>query len=64
MKRTNRKLSDKTKQKISAALRGKNKSIQHKEAIAKGMEKYWSTIPDQIEENNSINLKADEKWEK
>lgn len=61
MKRTSRKLSDKTKQKISAALSGKNKSLKHKEAISKGMESYWATIPNSREENNSINPKTNEK---
>jgi len=61
MKRTNRKLSDDTKQKISARLKGKKKSAEHKIAISKGMECYWSTIPYSSEENNSTNLKSDEK---
>lgn len=45
MKRTNRKLSEETKQKISAALRGKSKSEQHRQSLSAALVKYWATIP-------------------
>ena len=61
MKRTNRKLSNDTKHKISSRLKGKQKSAEHKKAISKSMECYWATIPYSSEENNSTNLKSDEK---
>ena len=45
MKRTNRKLSESTKQKIANSLKGRKKSERHKQAIAKGMIEYWKSIP-------------------
>ena len=53
MKRTTRKMSTITKQRISQKLKGKTKTTKHKEAISEGMIKYWSTIPE-INENDSI----------
>jgi hypothetical protein len=61
MKRTTRKLSESTKQKIANSLKGRKKTERHKQAIAKGMERYWKNIPVLSEENNSTNLKTDEK---
>lgn len=46
-KRKQRQLSDITKQKISAKLKGKRKSISHCANISKGMEGYWAKIPQQ-----------------
>lgn len=53
MKRTNRKLSKETKQKISRALKGKPKTEQHKTALAKALKKYWNTVP--LITDNNIN---------
>lgn len=45
-KRQTRQMSDATKQKISAALRGRKKSVSHCQSISLGLkEKYWSQIP-------------------
>lgn len=46
-KRKQRALSDVTKKKISAKLKGKTKSFQHAANISKGLERYWSQIPQQ-----------------
>lgn len=46
-KRKQRAMSDITKQKISAKLKGKRKSFQHCQNISKGLEGYWSQIPQQ-----------------
>ena len=46
-KRKQRELSDVTKKKISAKLKGRRKSIQHSANISKGLERYWSQIPTQ-----------------
>ena len=44
-KRKTRQMPDATKQKISAALRGRKKSFSHCQAISKGLkEKYWASI--------------------
>ena len=56
MKRITRKMSETTKQRISAKLKGKLKSNKHKEAISKGMENYWKTVPD-YDENISVDNK-------
>lgn len=45
MKRITRKRSEETKHKISAALKGRAKTEQHKRAISKALKKYWATIP-------------------
>lgn len=48
-KRQTREMSDQTKQKISAALQGRKKSISHCIAISNGLKAetggYWSKIP-------------------
>lgn len=44
-KRKQRELSDVTKQKISASLRGRKKSFSHCQNISKGLENYWSQVP-------------------
>ena len=45
MKRTNRRLSVETKQKISQALQNRPKSIRHRQALSIALKKYWQTIP-------------------
>ena len=40
-----RELSDMTKQKISQAMKGKSKSLTHKENISNGLKDYWKKIP-------------------
>ena len=49
-------MSETTKQRISAKLKGKLKSNKHKEAISNGMENYWKTVPD-YDENISVDNK-------
>lgn len=53
-KRKQRALSDATKQKISASLKGRRKSFRHATNISKGLERYWSQIPQQPT-NDTIN---------
>lgn len=43
--RKQRALSDVTKQKISASLKGRKKSFSHCTNISKGLESYWQKIP-------------------
>ena len=43
-KRTSREMSKETRDKISAKLRGRKKSIAHRRAISKGLKKAWSCI--------------------
>ncbi len=52
MKRTTRQRSEETKRKISASLKGKAKSAQHKRAISVALKAYWETIPDSIDSVN------------
>ena len=49
-KRMYRELNEKTKQKISQALRGRRKSAAHIQAISKAMKKYWESIPKKTED--------------
>jgi hypothetical protein len=44
-KRIYRELDDETKQKISAAMRGIQKTTTHKQNIANGMKRYWENVP-------------------
>jgi hypothetical protein len=44
-KRIYRELNDETKQKISAAMRGKQKSSSHKQNISNSMKRYWADVP-------------------
>ena len=53
-KRKQRGLSDLTKQKISMRLKGKCKSPSHASAISKGMQNYWSQIPQQQSGSTSL----------
>ena len=46
-KRKQRALSDATKQKISAKLKGRKKPISVCTKISKGLTNYWSQIPQQ-----------------
>ena len=54
-KRKQRAMSDITKQKISAKLKGKRKSFQHAANISKGLERYWSQIEPQKTDNPTNN---------
>ena len=51
--RTYREMSEETKAKISQALRGRSKSITHKERISAGLKNYWSKIPNNPTENDN-----------
>ena len=51
MRRTSRKLSEETRQKISMALKGKPKTESHRKALAAALVQYWATIP--AEENEA-----------
>jgi len=44
-KRLTRKMSEETKQKISASMKGKAKSDEHKKSLSEALKKYWETIP-------------------
>ena len=44
-KRQYRQMSDETKQKISQSLKGKTKSMSHKENISNGLKHYWEQVP-------------------
>ena len=55
MKRTQRKLSDKTREKISNALKGRKMSNEHKFKISESMKKYWESIPYENNEDNIEN---------
>ena len=54
-KRKQRSMSDITKQKISAKLKGRRKSFQHCSNISKGLENYWQQIPQQNNRNTTNN---------
>ena len=43
-KRTSREMPQETRDKISAKLRGRKKSVTHRQAISKGLKKAWSCI--------------------
>lgn len=55
MTRKFRQLSDETKAKISQSLKGRSKSMTHKEHIRSSMKDYWKTIP-----NKPINSDSNE----
>lgn len=44
-KRKTRKMSDKTKMKISNTLKGRKKSLAYREAISEGLKRAWLKIP-------------------
>lgn len=44
-KRQYRQISDETKKKISASLKGRSKSFSHVENIRNGLRNYWKNIP-------------------
>lgn len=44
-KRQYRQMSDETKEKISQSLKGRSKSMTHKENIKNGLKDYWKNIP-------------------
>lgn len=44
-KRKTREMSDKTKQKISAKLKGRKKSAETCKSISDGLKIYWHSIP-------------------
>lgn len=44
-KRTYRNVNDDTKMKISQSLKGRSKTEDHKQAIARGLSNYWKTLP-------------------
>ena len=46
-KRQYRRLDDTTKQKISQSLKGRTKSATHTQAISDGLKKYWTSVPNQ-----------------
>ena len=56
MKRTQRKLSDKTRHKISVAMKGRKMSDEQKSRISESMKRYWKSIP---YENNDNNMEED-----
>ena len=58
-KRQTRKMSDQTKQKISASLRGRSKSYMHAQNISQALKHYWSQIEDG-DSDNSANEQGDE----
>ena len=55
-KRQYRQMSDETKAKISQSMRGRSKSITHKENISAGLKGYWQSVP-----NKPINDDGDEE---
>ena len=44
-KRQYRQMDDATKQKISQSLRGRSKSMTHRENIKQGLKNYWEKVP-------------------
>jgi hypothetical protein len=55
-KRKQRALSDATKQKISAKLTGRKKSFSHCQNISRGLENYWSQIPQTPNDNEPLSM--------
>lgn len=51
-KRTQRALSPETKAKISAKLKGRRKTLRHRQNISKGMTEYWSKVPPYTTDEN------------
>ena len=50
-KRQYRQMDDTTKMKISQALKGRSKSMTHKENIKNGLRDYWKNIPNKPTED-------------
>lgn len=44
-KRKSREVNPDTRQKISLALKGRSKSMTHRDNISKGLKNYWEHIP-------------------
>ena len=59
MSRLYREMGKETKHRISARLRGRRLSDQHKQAIAFAMRAYWANVPSK--NNDSKNNLTDEK---
>lgn len=57
-KRQFREQTPETKQKISAALKGRHKSSTHKENISQGLKTYWEGVPSQ-ENKDKLKLKTE-----
>ena len=55
-KRTQRKLSAETREKISQSMLGKKHSEETKRKMSESMKKYWSTIPYENNEENTEEL--------
>jgi len=55
-RRQYRQMSDETKAKISQSMKGRSKSISHKENISAGLKNYWQTVP-----NKPINIEDNEE---
>lgn len=51
-KRTQRALRPETKAKISAKLKGRKKSLAHRQNISKSMTEYWSKVPQNTTDEN------------
>ncbi|OKZ09360.1 MAG: hypothetical protein BHV75_12750 [Bacteroides oleiciplenus] len=52
-KRQYRQLDDTTKEKISQSLKGRTKSATHIQAISNGLKKYWTSVPNQPNNNEN-----------
>lgn len=55
-KRQFREQTPETKQKISAALKGRHKSSTHKENISQGLKTYWKDVPSKQESEGENNI--------
>ena len=52
-KRQYRDLPDEVKQKISASMKGKPKTYDHRQHISQGMKKYWQTVTNRPKEGET-----------
>ncbi|MBO5582523.1 MAG: hypothetical protein J5948_08450 [Bacteroidales bacterium] len=52
-KRQYRDLPNGVKEKISATMKGRAKSYDHKQHISQGMKKYWSSVPSRAQGNDN-----------
>lgn len=55
-------MDNSTKQKISASLKNRKKSLTHCQAISRGMKEYWKNIPYRDDKNNSDNPDTDDEF--